>query len=211
MKIKKIISLLILASLPLKGFTLSHHFQEQIANLVKKNPSQLTVEEYTTIAEKVEASAPCNLLVFGLGNDSQLWINLNRGGKTVFLENNGEWFKKINDTIPNLNAYLVKYDTTLNQWKDLLDQPGKLRMKLPSEILKTKWNIIFVDAPAGYGNNAGRMQSIYMASWFANQNKKTDVFVHDCDRAAEQAYTKQYLKTENLIKSIDRLRHYYIN
>lgn len=207
---KNILALVILTCSPLTGFALDKNTQARIETLVQNNPNQLSVAEYSYIAEKVIASAPCNFLVFGLGNDSQLWIDLNKGGQTIFLEDNPQWFRKCQDNIPDLNAYLVKYDTVLNQWKNLLHEPGKLRMKLPAPILKTKWDIIFVDAPAGYGDNPGRMQSIFMASWLAQQTQKTHVYVHDCNRPAEAAYTTEYLKPVNLIRSIDRLRHYYI-
>lgn len=59
-------------------------------------------------------------------------------------------------------------------------------------------------------NHAGRMKSIFMASWLAQQHKKTDVFVHDCNRIVEATYSDKYLRPANLQKSFDRLRHYYI-
>lgn len=187
---------------------LSQAYQERIENLVKNNPSQLSVAEYSCIAEQLQSKAPCNFLIFGLGNDSQLWIDLNKGGKTVFIEDNSAWFAQKQEDIPGLVAYLVNYNTTLSQWKELLNQRSKLKMNLPEEIMNTKWDVIFVDAPAGYGNNAGRMKSIYMSSRLTG--KHTDVFVHDCNRVVENTYATKFLKKKNLVKSIDRLQYYSI-
>ena len=34
---------------------------------------------------------PMNILVFGLGNDSIFWYEINKGGKTVFFEEKKKW------------------------------------------------------------------------------------------------------------------------
>lgn len=181
----------------------------RIQELVASNPFQLSVREYTYLAEEIERLAPCNVLVFGLGNDSALWDEINAEGKTIFLEHNREWYERILSKNPHLNCYFVQYHTRLSEWKILLARnPIKLKMDLPFEVMETPWDLIFVDAPEGYEiTKPGRMQSIYMAS-ILGQKGLSHIFVHDCDRPVEQAYCTRFLIHANLIQSIEKLRHY---
>ena len=181
----------------------------QIQELVASNPSQLSVSEYTYIAEIIKKRAPCNVLVFGLGNDSTLWHQINANGKTVFLEHNAEWYERILSKNPYLTAYPVQYHTKLSDWKILLNQdPTNLTIDLPSEVMETNWDMIFVDGPEGYAKTKpGRMQSIYMAS-ILGQKGHSHIFVHDCNRPVEHAYCSRFLINTILVHSIDRLRHY---
>ena len=181
----------------------------QIQELVASNPFQLSVAEYTYLASVMEECHPCNVLVFGLGNDSALWHQINAGGKTVFLEHNQEWHQKILSQHPYLTCHFVTYHTHLSDWKILLNQdPRNLTMDLSAEIMETRWDLIFVDAPEGYQDTLpGRMQSIYMAS-ILGQKGKAHVLVHDCDRPAEQAYSARFLGNRYFIRSIEKLRHY---
>ena len=48
-------------------------------------------EQYVHLAAAIYARAPCRLLVFGCGLDSPLWHELNRDGKTVFIEDDPHW------------------------------------------------------------------------------------------------------------------------
>jgi len=65
-----------------------------------------------------------------------------------------------------------------------------------------------VDGPAGYDNceeytgreAPGRMKSIYMASKLVAQGGA--VFVHDCERLAEQQYAERYLGSHRLFVSV---------
>ena len=199
----------LLCSIWLIGSMLNPSIRGQIQELVISNPSQLSVDEYTYIAEIIHECAPCNVLVFGLGNDSALWHQINAGGKTVFLEHNLEWYERVMSKTPYLTSCFVRYHTMLKNWKVLLKcDPKDLAMDLPPEVMETCWDLIFVDAPEGYKDDKpGRMQSIYMASRLG-QMGHAHVFVHDCDRAAEAAYCARFLADAHLIRSIDRLRHY---
>lgn len=183
--------------------------RSQIQELVASNPSQLSMAEYTYLAEVMERCAPCNILVFGLGNDSFLWHQINAQGKTVFIEHNPEWYERILSQNPHLTSYFVRYHTKLSNWRTLLDRdPIGLTIALPPEVMDTQWDLIFVDAPEGYEETKpGRMQSIYMAS-VLGQEGRCHVFVHDCDRPAEQAYCSRFLSRGQLIRSIEKLRHY---
>lgn len=181
----------------------------RIQELVASNPCQLSVQEYTCLAEEIERLAPCNVLVFGLGNDSTLWDQINTQGKTIFLEHNSKWYEKILSKNPHLNCYFVQYHTKLSEWKIFLDKdPMELKMDLPLGVMEIPWDVIFVDAPEGNTTTKpGRMQSIYMAS-ILGQKGLSHIFVHDCDRLVEQVYCSRFLNHANLVQSIEKLRHY---
>merc|ERR1712146_853730 len=103
------------------------------------------------------------------------------GGRTVFLEDSNEWLEMTQEQVPNIEAYLVSYNTKITEWKSLLNKPSLLKMELPQEIASIKWDVIIVDAPTGYDNKCtGRMKSIFTAAQLAKENQNTDVFVHDC-------------------------------
>ena len=164
---------------------------------------QLLKPELKLIIQTIKKIKECNFLVFGLGNDSGMWTEVNKNGRTVFIEDYNEWFEKITKANPGIEAYLVKYPNNITQWKKILNEPEKLEMKLPPEISKSKWDVILVDGPAGWQmieEFAGRMSSIYMAKKLVK--KDGIVFVHDCDREVEIAYTKKYLGEKNFIKSV---------
>ena len=152
------------------------------------------------------------MLVFGLGKDSKLWMDNNSLGKTVFLEDDKTWFDRICAEIPGINAYLVNYNSQRKDWQNWLKgNTQDLLLDLPSEILETKWDIIFVDAPAGWSDETpGRMKSIYTAAHLAHKSKGCHVFVHDCNRKVEAVYCSKFLLDENLVSSPYKLRHYFI-
>ncbi|MBS0655642.1 MAG: TIGR01627 domain-containing protein [Verrucomicrobia bacterium] len=185
----------------------------EIEELVQRNPGQLSVAEYSLIAETLTSHSPCNMLVFGLGNDSDLWHRLNQHGTTLFLENNAFWYDKICTDFPQVNALLVEYNTTRPQWKSLLkrDKEEELLLDLPSHVWDTKWDLIFVDAPEGWADDKpGRMQSIYTAAKLASKSGGCHIFVHDCHRKVEAAFSSKYLGDRHLQCELDRLRHYYV-
>ena len=192
-------------------------YQEQITKLVESNPHQLSEQEYLYITETISSKIPGNFLIFSVGKDSGLWMDINAEGKTVFLEDNPEWLQWAKSTYQGMEAYLVKYDTQRKQWQDLLNRQREgencLSMELPESIISTEWDFIFVDAPAGYlDETPGRMKSIYTAAKlaFTSRTNHTDVFVHDCDREVEDMYTNYFLHQDNLVSQLDRLRHYKI-
>lgn len=177
------------------------------------NEIQLSTEQLKYIAITIKEKAFCKLLIFGLGNDSLFWLKLNRGGVTVFLEDNIDWLQKITKRSKNLISFPVNYNTKITEWKMLLESPSLLDMELPDYVEKEEWDIIFVDAPGGWNDQTpGRMKSIYLASRLVKNS--CDIFVHDCNREIEDNYCNKYLKKENLIIEIKTqgvfLRHYYI-
>lgn len=191
------------------------HYKDKIIELVKGSPGQLSREEYSYIVDIITNKTPCNFLVFGLGKDSNLWLQANSNGKTVFLEHDVNWFNEITNTSPEIEAYLVDYKTQRKDWLNLLREYNQglnsLSMTIPEEILAEQWDCIFVDAPTGYADETpGRMKSIYLASQLAYKHKSTDIFIHDCDRLVENIYAGYFLHQENMITQVNRLKHYRI-
>jgi uncharacterized protein (TIGR01627 family) len=191
-------------------------YRERIIELVQNNPYQLSVEEYAYITDIIAQRVPGNFLIFGVGKDSSLWIDINQNGRTVFLENNLDWLNQVKASCPQIEVYLVNYETQLVQWIDLLLQYNqgidRLSLDLPEFITRTKWDFIFVDAPAGYSETTpGRMKSIYTAAKLAFKNSCTDVFVHDCDRYVENLYAGYFLHEKNLKFHLKKTKHYKIN
>lgn len=210
----KILLAMVCVSVPMNSnlYGLTKKQENRIKNLVKSNPRQLSVKEYTFIAEELIKKAPCNFLVFGVGRDSAMWLDLNQNGTTIFLEDNEEWLQKVRSEIPDIQAYLIHYGTTVEQWKELLSNEDRsvLNLELPPFVQDKKWDIIFVDGPNGNIGKTGRMKSIYTASQFAHQYKDVHVFVHDCHRMVEKVYSSTFLFDVNLKLSLDRLRYFYI-
>jgi len=184
-----------------------------IALMRRMNKIILSTEQLKIISETLRCKTPCKVLIFGLGNDSLFWSGLNRGGLTVFIEDNQEWYKKITTLSSAIKAFLVHYDTQRKDWKTFLQNTSLLNMTLPDEIEKEKWDVILIDGPSGWKDHEpGRMKSIFLASRLIG--KSGDVFVHDCDREVEDAFSNKFLGTDNL-KMENRapqgfLRHYHI-
>jgi len=139
---------------------------------VRYREDQMTQLEYGVVAGALMAYAPCRLLVFGLGRDSELWTQINKGGETVFLEDTSEWFFQPN----NGTAYLVTY-------------PG---LKIPEQVQGDEFDFVLVDAPMGYlPTHPGREESIAMAAKLCRRDGI--VFVHDYNREPERKYCRSYL------------------
>jgi glucuronoxylan 4-O-methyltransferase len=177
------------------------------------NGIQLSTNELTAICKALSGKSNPRFLVFGLGNDSLYWHNLNKNGITVFVEDNEFWIKHVDARIEGLDIVHFDYGTRQKDWKILLDTPALLESDIPDKLSAEKWDIILVDAPAGYAEETpGRMKSIYMASQLIKSGG--DVFVHDCNREVEDVYSLHFLGKDNLvceiIASIGNLRHFKI-
>lgn len=184
-----------------------------IALMRRMNKILLSTEQLKIISETLRRKTPCKVLIFGLGNDSLFWSGLNRGGVTVFIEDNKDWFEKITRLSNAINAFLVHYDTQKKDWKMFLENTYLLNMTLPDDIEKEKWDVIFIDGPSGWKDHQpGRMKSIVLASRLIG--KPGDIFVHDCDREVEDAFCNKFLGKDNLKMEnrspVGFLRHYHI-
>lgn len=185
---------------------------DDLREFVRSNPGQGSFEEYRHLRETILRRAPCNLLVFGVGKDSRLWIDANAGGRTGFVEHEPEWIAKTREVLPGVVVHQVSYDTRRPQWRRLLRRQDRLFMEdLPDEVIATNWDVIFVDSPQGGSRRRpGRMKSIYTASVLARRSTDVDVLVHDCDRPLEQAYSDRFLGPERMVKQIRTLRHFHL-
>lgn len=129
-----------------------------------------------------------------------------------------------------LESYHVTYESKVNQANNLMEvgqgpectaigdprySMCQLALKgLPSEVYETNWDLIMVDAPTGYYEEApGRMTAIYTAGMMARNKEEgevTDVFVHDVNREVEDKFSKAFLCDGYLKKQVGRLRHFRI-
>jgi len=181
-----------------------------IQALVASNPGQATVEEYTLVYRVLEARGACRMLVFGVGRDTPLWLDVNKGGTTVFLESVAKWAAFAREASPGSRVYDVDYGRARRfMWPLLRRSPERLMMKdLPREVLDTPWDVILVDAPRGTNwRTPGRMKSVYTASVLGAKSK-ADVFVHDCNRRLEQESSDQFLGPERFVAQAATMRHY---
>lgn len=190
--------------------TATERFDAVISTILECDDKQLSRAEYRYVAGLVAARAGCNLLVFGVGNDSKLWLLANRTGRTVFLESSRFWADMIGWRYPGIDIRMVRYGTRQERWRELLDGPATaLVLDLPEDVDGGRWDVIFVDGPTAYaGSCPGRMKSIYTAAALAHRWPGTDVVVHDCDRESERAYCDRFLGGALLVREFERTRHY---
>ena len=165
---------------------------------------QMQMEELRPIVEAIRSRPGCSLLVFGCGHDSIFWERINADGATVFLEDDPMWITEASSHLERSDVYLVEYGTDLAEWQSLLHAPDLLQLDLPAGVAGRHFDVIVVDAPAGYPGHfdqtgrlaPGRMKSIYTASQLVAPGGF--VFVHDCDRQVEHAYATEYLGAHRL-------------
>ncbi len=145
---------------------------QQLINSARASPGQLSGTEYGFVMALVFRSAPCNILIFGLGRDSHLWQYLNPGGRTVFLEDNKDWFREV----PGAECYLVKYPS----------------FTLPETVNYNEWDLVIVDGPAGWKpEHPGRSESIQAAALLVRRPGGI-VCIHDYDRPVEQEHCTKH-------------------
>ncbi len=174
---------------------------KEIRKRRKRSRIQLSPRQLYTITKSIYETKNCNLLVFGVGRDTSYWMDVNKGGRTTFLEDNEKWFERIKKANSGLEVYFVNYGTKRRQWKKLLSEEKDLMMDLPEAVKKTEWDVVLVDGPQGFHRyTPGRMKSIYMSRILAK--KGGDIFVHDCDRKIERVYCDKYLLEANLINKV---------
>ena len=159
------------------------------------NQGLCTSDEYRLIYSVMASKAPANVLVFGVGADSVLWVEANKSGKTVFIEDDVRWINKVQTMAPCLDIRTAEYVTKKEQWKKQLADRRVSELNLDSDVLQTDWDVIFVDGPAGNKQESpGRLQSIYMSSVLAKKAiQHVDVFVHDYHRDLEKACANVFL------------------
>ena len=137
-------------------------------------------------------------LVFGVGNDSKMWSSgPNTHGSTMFVENNENWTNKVLEAQPSLDIRFVDYKCNMAEaFTKYFGDEAKLTEDIPDYLKDTKWDVILVDGPMGFGgsDNPGRMKSIYWASKMVVPNGH--VFVHDIERHIEHEFSRRYLEKD---------------
>lgn len=165
-------------------------------------------DQYKSIYECIKSKDKPNVLVFGVGGDSNLWHDTNKDGLTVFLEDNDKWLNQVKSQSPHLQISKVEYthkgwdaDSLLNSYKS--GNRDCLSLDLPDIVRNTKWDVILVDAPAGWGDkHPCRMKSIYEA-YNLPKNQNVDIFVHDSERKIETQYCNYFLDPNfKLVKEV---------
>ena len=192
----------------------------RVTEITSANQWQLSASEYLHISETVSTRSPCNLLVFGVGNDSELWLAANRGGRTLFLEDSAEWIAVVRGRgyAPAPDIRRCRYTSRPLQWLALARRKWLLR-GMPAGLDAVRWDVILVDAPRGYRIwHPGRLQAIAWAAHLAGVRSASppadhpvDVFVHDYNRRTERYASLALLGRGHLVSVIDRLAHYRIH
>jgi len=208
------------AGLPLPVFEALVHFAS-ISNATHR----MSDTDIRAISAVLRARAPCNLLVFGLGAESPLWLALNHGGRTVFLEENEFYVKYLEPRHPGMEAYDVSYTTKVRDFRDLLAAARASRRKecrpiqnllfsecrlaindLPNDLYDVPWDMVLIDGPSGWNpNSPGRMPSIFTTAVLARsgataaKGRPTDVLVHDFQFEVEQVLSREFLCDENRV------------
>jgi hypothetical protein len=186
---------------------------DAIRALVDGNPGQATFGEYKLVYDTLAARAPCNMLVFGVGRDSPLWMTTNAPGKTVFLENKERWVQVARELSPGIVVHRVRYPTLRGLAPVLRYVPRLLRTHgIPRDVWHTAWDVILVDAPRGTRwYKPGRAMSVYTASLLGRRASTCDVFVHDTHRETERNAGDWFLGSNNLVEQNGTMRHYRIS
>ena len=185
----------------------------KIINLKIIHKGLMSFREYWYLAKEIELLSPSNILVFGLGFDSILWNDLNKDGKTIFIEDNKDWIEKFKNK--NLSIKKVSYKTEINKFQEYGFNNEILLLKLNKKIFETKWDIIIIDGPLGHQPprewaGPGRMSSLYTAKHLSKYAKY--IVVDDFSREIERTFSYKYFGKENLYKLINnKLAFFKIN
>lgn len=159
--------------------------------------TQMTRIEYKFISDLVQSIPNCNFLVFGTGRDSDLWVESNKTGKTIFLEPDKQWIDIAKEKKPNIDIRHVEYKTHPSQALQMFFEFKKTGHMtnippLQEDIIDTKWDVILIDSPVGGVN--GRMSSIFISDVLSKYTEKdTHIFLHDCEREIEMLYAHLFL------------------
>ena len=156
-----------------------------------KEEIQIHPSHIIEVLKAVHQHKEPKILIWGVGHDSRMWCEAGQG-KTIFIEDSKFWADRTATEI-SCRIAMVQYQTKRKDWKKLLQEPNKLVLELPDDIKNKKFDIIVVDAPAGYnGKVPGRMKSIYMSAEKLSHSK-SNIYVDDYKRVVEKTYAEKFL------------------
>jgi hypothetical protein len=170
--------------------------------------------ELNALLCQIIVRAPCNLLIFGGGDDSSGWITANNAGKTFIVDDADLRLEPSTVQCPGSEVIHVPYKARMCQWRfdlqDCRDHGGssQLELALPDEVRQEKWDLIIVAGPRGGDNHSYRRQSsIYEASRLARA--ETLICVAKLDFLPDAMFCETLLDVRYLFFNVERLRIYY--
>lgn len=137
------------------------------------------------------------VLIFGLGFDSDMYYFANEKKNIWFVETNDEYIKLCKDID---RKCVIKHDfigINVKSSFNLADEQIE-RYPIPYTLIKNApYDIILIDAPTGYSDNApGRLLPIYWTKEILS-HKGTIVYVDDVERKLEKYCVNKYFKSYN--------------
>jgi hypothetical protein len=112
---------------------------------------QMTAGQVFAVASAIAACRPKpNVLIFGCGNDSPLWHDINDDGFTLFLENDAKWLERTKERFPQLKIEKVSYEGRTVADSLPIDEKALAEFAVPERILRKSWDVILVDSPMGH-------------------------------------------------------------
>lgn len=165
--------------------------QNKSVNVQLSDVQIMWVADMLHLVHSINQRTP-NLLVFGVGNDSPMWNQINCNGRTVFVEDDKDWIKTVLDNFPSLEIYHVEYHTSTNYAAEYFSHP--VALSIDASVDAECFDVILIDGPKGYApESPGRMIPAYYSSKRAKECKTpTAIFLHDSERPVEQTIIERF-------------------
>jgi hypothetical protein len=135
------------------------------------------------------------MLVFGLGNDSNLWHNVTNKN-TTFVEDDIHYINT--NTDKNVIHYKYSNITVCKSYTMTIEDIHKY--PIPEELLNlAPFDIIIIDGPRGYKeDHPGRLLPIYWSKYYLSKTG-TIIYVDDSKRELESKCIERFL-SDNRVK-----------
>src|ERR1035441_1544410 len=144
---------------------------------------QISAKAVATVRDRLMTGG--RLLIFAIGLDSSTWELVNRRGRTVFLEDVPGWVDISRKEAPGREVHLVEYSTTVETSMGFSDVSDIPLPSLPDKVASTRWDVVVVDGPAGWGpDTPGRVASVTLAHRLVGRGGV--VLVDDYEREIER-------------------------